>query len=135
MNDTQIMLIDNNPGYRQVLGHLLSKKKGLEILGSFTHKEFVQQVRKEIIVNITIISYDNELKPLETTIAFVLTHHPNAKILVNSVYDRPNDIARVTALSVDGYIFKLHGQFELHLLKAIELLQEDKRYVMEAKHL
>ena len=122
----KIMIADDHQMVVDGIVGLLSSDSSVRVVGEAANGENLlkllkQQEPDQIIVDINMPVMDG----IEVT-KYVKVHYPNIRVLILTMYNKPEFIKQMLEVGADGYILKNTGRDEL--FKAIQTLEQGETY-------
>jgi two-component system nitrate/nitrite response regulator NarL len=108
-----ILLADDHQMFLDGMKALLSDSEGITVVAqALNGREVMEQLDKTSIDLVILDINMPEMDGVETTIAMQQSH-PNIKVLILSMYNEKEFIAKILKAGADGYILKNTGRKEL----------------------
>lgn len=126
MENVSVILIDERDDYRASL-EIFLKQHDITVLGSFNHKQFMNQKGLKPVPDIAIVSFEMPRFNTDLNVMDMQRRYPSIKILINSSDDSPAAVEKVNALGVSGLIFK-NGTAFGQILLAVDALHNGRTY-------
>ena len=122
----RLLLADDHQIVLDGLSQILDNEEGIEIVGQVRNgkQALVVLGHKEVDVLCTDIEMP-EMDGIELAMT-VKEKYPQTKVLILSMYNRPELVKQLASIGVDGFVKKDAGKMEL--LLAIEHLSNDDTY-------
>lgn len=109
-NLLKIMLVEDSPEYREVVGIAIGKDSGMELVGIFGAAEVALDKLQNPKTNARpdIILLDLNLPGMSglEAVPWIRKYTPEAKIIVLTQSDREADVSRAISLGAVGYLLK-----------------------------
>ena len=107
---TKIMLIEDNPEFREVLEFALADEENIEVMARFGSAEFalneIRDLRGKNLPDLILLDLQlTGMSGLEA-IPYLQKSIPHVKIIILSQSDRSEDVLRAISLGTSGYLLK-----------------------------
>jgi DNA-binding NarL/FixJ family response regulator len=122
-----IILVDDHPVFRQGLYHLLSREKGMTVVGEADDGQIaIELVRREtpdlVIMDITMPNFNG----IDAT-RHIISEFPDTKIIALSIHSGKRFIEGMLRAGAVGYILKESAPEEL--LNGVRAVMRDEIYL------
>jgi DNA-binding NarL/FixJ family response regulator len=125
-----LMLADSHVPFRRELRRVIEANPGLRIIGEADDCVGLQGCLQSLSPDLILIDlFTPDFRGIES-ILDIRKSHPDAKILVLTMYGNGAYISRALAAGADGYLLKENVPEEL--IAAIESIQKGRKYVSPA---
>jgi DNA-binding NarL/FixJ family response regulator len=137
-----IILIEDNPSFREVIGFALKDEVDLELVDSFGAAEAALRSLQDGVCQPDVVLLDIQLPGLSgiEAIPQILEHCPDTKILMLTQSNREADVLEAIRLGAVGYLLKsssveeiIHGIHQVNADEAV-LDQSVAMFLIKALH-
>jgi DNA-binding NarL/FixJ family response regulator len=119
----RVVLIDDHTMFREGLLSLLSRRKGIEVVGDSDTGEEALALLEERSPDVVITQIDMDLIVAKEVLRRVREASPNSRIVVLTVFDNLRYVQALSRLGIDAYIHKSASEEEL--VATIEAMTRD----------
>ena len=110
---TRVHLADDHTMFRQGLQSILSRREGIEVVGSTsTDEEAAAQVARTK-PDVIVTQLDMQPKAAEEIISRLREASPGSRIVVLTLWDNPRYVQAISRMGIDAYLHKASSVEEL----------------------
>jgi DNA-binding NarL/FixJ family response regulator len=103
---TRVHLADDHTMFRQGLQSILSRREGIEVVGSTsTDEEAAAQVARTK-PDVIVTQLDMQPKAAEEIISRLREASPGSRIVVLTLWDNPRYVQAISRMGIDAYLHK-----------------------------
>jgi DNA-binding NarL/FixJ family response regulator len=124
----KVILVDDHQVIREGLKLLLNKPAAnIQVVAAAASAQELFAVLPETQADIVLLDLDLPGMDGHTAISYLQQHYPALKVLILSMMNQEQDVARAMAAGADGYLCKTSTQEEL--LQALQLVATGIKYI------